>query len=227
MRVLVIANHGDDDPGNVGEALRARGAELVVAHRDGADDLPSPAGFDAVVSLGSDWSVYWAHVADHVDREVGVLRTAAAAGTPVLGLCYGGQLLAHALGGAVERAPFPEIGWFSVDTDVPELIPPGPYVQWHSDRFTPPPGAVELARSTAGPQAFVLGRAMGLQFHPEATPDVVRRWLAGMADEADGAGVDAEAFSAECDRRQEAARARADTIVATFLAGVPNGTVRS
>jgi GMP synthase-like glutamine amidotransferase len=227
VRILVIANLGDDDPGYVGEALRVRGADLVVAHRDAHDDLPPPDGFAAVVSLGSDWSVYWAHVADHVGREVRVLQAATAAGTPVLGLCYGGQLLAHALGGTVERAPFPEIGWYAVDSDVPDLVPTGPYVQWHSDRFTSPPGALELARSAAGPQAFVLGRALGLQFHPEATPEVVRRWVVGMADQADGAGVDAEAFTAECDRRDGEARDRADRIVATFLAGIPAEAVRS
>jgi GMP synthase-like glutamine amidotransferase len=212
--VLVVGNRGDNDPGYVGEAFAARGGELVAVHRDDGTDLPSPDGFDAVVCLGSEWSVYWEHVAEQVQAEEQLLREAVAATIPVLGVCYGGQLLAHALGGSVQRAPVAEIGWHSIDSDVPEMIPTGPYVQWHYDRFTSPPGAVELARSPAGPQAFVLGAAMGVQFHPEATPLVVRRWL---ADPAVLAGVDTAAIIDEADRQDAAARIRADVLVQTFL----------
>src|SRR5207237_122668 len=140
-------------------------------------------------------------------------------GRPVLGLCFGGQLLACALGGRVEPAPVPEIGWYDVESDRPDLLPTGPYVQWHSDRFLPPPGSTELARSPAGAQAFVHGRSLGRQFHPEATPSVVARWCAGMRDALAAAGTDADAFVAECERRAPEARARAARVVETFLSG--------
>jgi GMP synthase-like glutamine amidotransferase len=220
VRVLLIANLGDDDPGYVGEALVARAGQLTVAHRDGAAELPAPNTFDVVVSLGSEWSVYWPHVAAHVAREEVLLRAAVQARTPVLGICFGAQILAHALGGTVERAPDAEVGWYRVDSDVPDLLPPGPYVQWHWDRFRVPPGGHELARSAAGPQAFATGSALGVQFHPEATPAVLRRWSAGIDGLIDGTDTEPGPIIAEAEQLDHEARERADRIVATFLSGV-------
>ena len=78
--------------------------------------------------------------------------------------------MAHALGGTVERARQPEIGWHEVVSDVPEVIAEGPWMQWHYDVVTVPGHATELARSAVGPQAWQLGRNFCTQFHPEATP---------------------------------------------------------
>jgi len=85
--------------------------------------------------------------------------------------------LARALGGEVSRSPHPEIGWYEVHSDNPALVPHGPWFQWHFDRFTPPPGAVELARNLGTTQAFVQGRALGLQFHPEVDEALVSYWI--------------------------------------------------
>ena len=219
VRTLILANRNDADAGFVGDALLARGASLDLSLREDDSPLPDPVGYDLVLSLGSEWSVYWDHVAPQVEREAALLRAAVEAGQPVLGLCFGGQLLAYALGGSVERSPVPELGWHRIESDVPDLIPSGPYVQWHSDRFVLPPGARELARSAAAPQAFALGSALGLQFHPEATPEVVRRWCVGGLEELALGGVDPVAFAAEADEQATAARARADLIVASLLSG--------
>ena len=70
--------------------------------------------------------------------------------------------------------PTPEIGWYDVDTDQPEMVPGGPWFQWHFDRWTLPPGATEIARTANSSQAFVLGRALALQFHPEIDYDTAR-----------------------------------------------------
>lgn len=219
MRTLILANRTEVDAGFVGEALLPVDAHPVVLLREDAWALPEPGSFDLVLSLGSEWSVYWDRISAEVEREAALLRQAVADGKPVLGLCFGGQILAHALGGRVSRAPQPELGWYSVDSDLPDLIPPGPYVQWHSDRFEIPPGARQLARSERCPQAFALGSALGLQFHPEATPEVVRRWCVGGLEELARAGVDPVTFIAEADTQLAASRARAFTIVESFLSG--------
>jgi GMP synthase-like glutamine amidotransferase len=223
VRTLILANRSDSDAGFVGEALQARQATLEVVLREDDGPLPDLRDYDVVVSLGSEWSVYWEQLAPQVEREGALLRAAVGAGKPVLGLCFGGQILAHALGGTVESAELPEVGWHRIESDVPELVPEGPYVQWHSDRFSLPDGAVELARSPAGPQAYTFGSALGLQFHPEATPEVVRRWCVGGLEELARCGVDPVAFIAEADERLDEARARADLIVDSFLSGALTG----
>lgn len=108
-----------------------------------------------------------------------MLRSALRAEVPVLGLCWGGQALAVAMGGRVAPAPAPEIGWLSVPSTDPDL-PEGPWLHYHYEAFTVPPGATELARSPAGASAFRAGRHLGLQFHPEATAAMGASW--GRAD---------------------------------------------
>ena len=95
-----------------------------------------------------------------------MVRRALDAGVGVLGVCFGGQLLAHALGGTVARSPAPEIGWREVSSAKPDLVPPGPWFQWHFDRFTTPPGGIEVARNADATQAFVQGTRGGSAVPP-------------------------------------------------------------
>jgi GMP synthase-like glutamine amidotransferase len=110
---------------------------------------------------------------------VGLLRAAAAAEVPVLGLCWGGQALAAALGGVVAPAPQPERGWLAIESH-DRTIPSGPWLHYHYDMFSVPPGATEVARTPVGPSAYRIGAHLGLQFHPEATPAIGEIW--GHAD---------------------------------------------
>ena len=111
------------------------------------------------------------------------MRDAAEGGTALLGVCFGGQLLAQTFGGTVSRSLHPEIGWYDVASDRPDIVPGGPWFQWHFDRWTLPPGATEIARTGNTSQAFVLGRAMALQFHPEVDADLLKLWLAADRDD--------------------------------------------
>lgn len=220
MRALVIANAGDDDAGYVGERLEQRGYTLEVRHRDGPQ-LPSAVeGFDLVLMLGSDWSVYWDHVSDDVERESALVRQAFDRDLPVLGICYGAQLMSHALGGSVEEAHRVEIGWFDISTRDEGLAPRGPWFEYHVDKFTPPPEAQVIAESPAGPQAYQLGRMLAVQFHPEVSPKIVRRWGASGADDAAKHNVDFDAIYAQADSVDEDARRRCHLLVETFLARV-------
>lgn len=216
MKALVIANRGDDDAGNVGERLIQRGFDLKIVHRDGDDEI-DPVGADLVVMLGSDWSVYWDKVANHVEREAEAARAIVASDTPMLAICYGAQLVSHALGGSVQRASQTEIGWFDVTSEDHELAPPGPWFEFHVDTFTPPKGAEVFATTDAGPQAFWLGRTLAVQFHPEVSTEIIRRWGDDSASEADEYGIDFDALYAQSEQLAAQNRERCYALVDAFL----------
>jgi GMP synthase-like glutamine amidotransferase len=176
MRALLIANATDTDGGFVAERLRRHGYSFTECQRENLGDWPDLGASDLVVTLGSEWSVYWPHVAESVAAEADLIRAAHAGRVPIFGICYGNQIMAHALGGTVERAREPEIGWCEIVTDLPDVIAEGPWMQWHYDVITVPAAAEELARSAAGPQAWRMGRSFCTQFHPEANETMIRRW---------------------------------------------------
>jgi GMP synthase-like glutamine amidotransferase len=230
-RVLVVLHDHASSSGNVGERLRQRGFtvdEVIVVPADRFDDpgvdfeFPDPAAYDLLVPTGSPWSVY-----DHdligswVKPELAWLADAVDAGVPVLAICFGAQALATALGGETTRAARPEVGWFEVRSDDPSLIPPGPWMQWHYDRFTIPPGGTELARNDLCPQAFRYGRSLGVQFHPELTADGLNVWLDnGGVAEARAVGVDPDELRRDTAARAGPARPRAHALVDAFLARI-------
>jgi GMP synthase-like glutamine amidotransferase len=219
VRALIVANTGDDDPGFVGERMVQRGYEIEMQYRD-QPSLPVNAGpFDVIVLLGSDWSVYWDHVADDVVRESQLVRSAADNDVPLLGICYGAQLMSYALGGSVEPAHRVEIGWFTIDTEDDLLAAPGPWFEYHIDKFTAPPDAKVIADSPAGPQAYRLGRMLAVQFHPEVTPGIVRRWAssAGASDDERKYGIDFPAVITQSAAVEQQSRERCHAFVDAFL----------
>ena len=181
-----------------------RGDEEVWVRCHEGEPLPSgPEGFDGVISLGSDRSVYGAREW-WVEPELRLLREAVAARTPVWGICFGAQLLAAALGGRVYAGPRPEVGILplrltgsAADDPVFGSLPPElPMFHWHGDSFELPAGATLVAGSDAyRNQAFrANGLAYGVQFHAEATIELVRGWLAlpatrAQVEAAEGAGA--------------------------------------
>jgi GMP synthase-like glutamine amidotransferase len=220
VRVLVLKPHELANPGLIGEALRERGAELT--EQVLVDDGPPPEldGFAAVVVMGAPWSVYGDEVRPWIDGLLERLRDAVTTEVPVLGVCFGAQAFAEANGGWVARARDAEVGLHEVDTSDPDALPSGPWFMWHGDTFGPPEGATVLARSPEGPQAYTLGPHLLVQFHPEATADIVAKWLD--YDDADfrAAGVDSAETLAAMRAMGAEARARAEALVDGFLDGV-------
>jgi GMP synthase-like glutamine amidotransferase len=175
-RTALVLQHGDwGPPGLLGEWAAARGIALEVHHAKSGAPLPALNGQAFVASLGSPHNPSDTDVVE-VANEMAFLQEAVARDVPVLGLCFGGQALAAVLGGTIERAPEPELGWHPVRSADPETVPEGPWLQWHYDAFTLPPGAELLATSPAGVQAFAHGRHLGVQFHPESTIEIVAQW---------------------------------------------------
>jgi GMP synthase-like glutamine amidotransferase len=210
---LAIIEQDDDAPaGHLCDWALARGHRVEVLHaRELGAGWPDPARFGAIAALGSERSVH-ASPDPWIGAEVEFLRAAHEAGVPLLGLCFGGQALAAARGAEVHLAPRPEIGWVRVEPVDGGPVPPGPWFQWHFDTFAVPPGARLLARTPLCPQAFALGTSIGLQFHPEASPEIIGGWIRSGRDSLGRAGVDPEALRAQTDAAGAAARERAYTL---------------
>jgi len=127
--------------------------------------------YDAVVISGSQTSVYDDH--DWIHELTAWVRTAQRADVPMLGICWGHQLLAQAFGGRIVDMGAYEIGYRSIEQHGDDPLfagidSPMTAFETHSDRVAElPAGAVELARNEYGVQAFRLGASYGLQFHPE------------------------------------------------------------
>jgi GMP synthase-like glutamine amidotransferase len=216
MRALVIEHEPDVPATLVDEWLSDRGfvPDLYRIATDLVDR--DPRGYDLIVTLGSVVGAYEDTVA-WVGREQRLLREAFDADVPVLGICFGSQSLARALGGRAMRADLTEIGWLEIDSLEPSLVPAGPWLQWHHDTFVAPPGATVLAHSPAGPQAFTTGRSLGVQFHPEVTAELVAAWTADSRDELDRAGVDPDRLAAQARAYDADNRARAIALFDAFL----------
>jgi GMP synthase-like glutamine amidotransferase len=134
---------------------------------------------------------------DHgwLTEEKAWIRDLLDAGTPLLGVCLGAQLIADVAGARVERLPGPEVGWHEVEGV-------GLAFEWHRYGFEQgPPGSTELARNDVGCQAFQLGNALAIQYHAEVDEPTVIGWIGEYGPEV---GVDADALASQT--RREIAR---------------------
>lgn len=217
MRGLSIANASDADAGYVGAHLRRRGFTFTEASRERPGEWPDLDRVDLVLTLGSQWHVHDPATAAAVEAEAALVREATDRGTPVLAICFGAQVLSQALGGTVWRLEHPEIGWFELAVDVPD-VDGGPWMEWHHDGFTAPGGFDVLASTDAGPQLIRGRRALGTQFHPEATTAMIERWVAhGGAEQYRRHGGDPDALLAETHANVTTSGPAAEALVDWFL----------
>lgn len=221
MKPVLIRQHLESaPPGTLVAWLEARELRYAVDRSWLGAPLPDPDDYAFVASLGHSRGAGDTHD-PAVAAEQELLRLAVGREVPVLGLCYGGQVLAAVLGASVGPAPVPELGWCEIETDDPSLVPGGPWLEWHFERFSTPRGATELARTAEASQAFRLGPHLGVQFHPEATVDIVAGWARADADRLAALGIDDGAALLTAPRAlSEAAEAAAFRLFDAFLAGV-------
>jgi GMP synthase (glutamine-hydrolysing) len=208
MEIVVAEQQSDAPAGLVGEWALERGHTLRVVRVHASDPWPAAGEVERAVVLGSDRSVHDAPP-EWVGNEIAWIQTLLTASRPVLGLCFGGQALAAAMGAEVTRAAVPEIGWVDVSGEVA-----GTWFAWHFDTFGAPPGARELGRTPAALQGFAAGPHMGLQFHPEVTPAIVDDWISAGGRDLERQRLDAAAIrertAAEAERARMAAFALFD-----------------
>lgn len=182
-RILVFQHVPFEGLGLMTDLLRQRGAEVTWQHWYSEPDavLPDPDKVDLLIVMGGPMSIHDESAFPWLKREKAWLQQALAAGTPMLGICLGGQLIADALCAEVKANPVEEIGWFPID-----WMPDGQalfgtegecstVLHWHGESFTLPDGARLLASSTAcAQQGYLYGdRVVGLQFHLEMRPEDV------------------------------------------------------
>jgi len=201
---LLDASHGSEHTRpNFRRELDAALAEFDVT----AGELPADFAFDGVVVTGSRSSVYWDE--PWIDGLVDWVAEAADRGLPILGVCYGHQALAEALGGRVAAMDDIELGYREierVDDDplLADLDDPFTAFETHSDRVVElPPGATLLAENDRGVQAFRRGDCWGVQFHPEYDRDSAARVTKGKDLPEDRIksvldGIDDDNYAAAC-----------------------------
>jgi len=205
-RTLILQHEAATPPGHMNAWLAEQSARVEVLRIDEVEPQARPTDFDLIVSLGSEFAAFDDSI-PFVPREVRFFEEAIESGVPILGLCFGGQLLARVLGSRVYRSQQSEIGWLPVRTNDPDLVGTGPWFQWHFDVFTAPPGARLIAETDVCAQAYVAGRSLGLQFHPEVTPEIMDEWVSVYPHELEAEGVDPRGLLEETRRRAAESRA--------------------
>lgn len=228
MKVLFIQHDHVSPTGPVGERFRERGfetEEILVVPEDKFGEpnvtfsFPDLRDYDVIVPLGAPWGAWDdACIGNWLTPEIEWIRAAVTSGKPVLGICFGGQLIARAMGGSVAPAPKGEIGWTSIWSERPELVSNGPWFQFHYDRWQLPPGAIEIARNPVASQAFLINNSLAVQFHPELNAASLKGWLDWGGDKKVlEDGQDPIVMMRQTEAEEADARARTFALVDAFL----------
>lgn len=196
MRIRYLQHVPFEGLGSIAAWARSREHDVAAVRLFAGEQAPEPDAYDLLVVLGGPMNVDEEGRYAFLAPEKRALARAIEADKPIVGICLGAQLLARVLGARVVRSPHEEIGWLPVrfteaaaTSPLLEGVPPTlETFHWHGDMVELPAGAVLAAASDGCPaQAFLYGeRVVGLQFHPEATPESV-----SLLVEHDGAELDA------------------------------------
>lgn len=218
-RGSVIQQEAASPGGLVLSWLASRGFQAEIIRMDAGHQSVDLGRYHLVVPLGSEFAAYDDHI-PWIANELELLREAHYSGTSVLGICFGAQLLARALGAGCHRASQAEIGWARVRSYNAEMVSEGPWFQWHFDTFDLPGEAQLLAESDVGPQVFVAAQSMGVQFHPEVTPEIMDDWVSVYRHELDKEGVDPDGLLKETSVGAAPAEKRSLALLDAFLARI-------
>lgn len=185
--MLIVQHAEHEHPAVLRRALESQGILTLWLHPYRGENYPDISEISGVISLGGPMGANDQDLHLWIAQECELLRQCVLSGLPTVGICLGGQMIAKALGGRVEKHSTAEVGWFPIELNelgqsdpILSVAGPNPTVyHWHEDTFHLPPGAELLAESQACPrQAFRMGQhAYGFQFHPEADHQLINEWF--------------------------------------------------
>ena len=237
--VIFIEHDHVSDGGPIWFQFQRRGFQItrfVIVNEENAKTpnvtptWPDLLSFDAVVVMGAPYAAYDDEgIGNWLLPEIEKLRDVHNAGIPVLGICFGGQVMSRVLGGTVARSPRAELGWYEIESADEKLVPRGPWFQYHWDSFTFPPGSTQIAHNELCPQAFVYGRTLGLQFHPEIDLNVLDLWLAmeGGCAEVESEGVNVEELRRVTKALENESNQRGYNLVDQFLDHIATSPIKT
>jgi GMP synthase-like glutamine amidotransferase len=192
MRVLLVQNCAIEGLGYIAEYLQDQRFESVTVHPYRNDAFPDPSAFDAVIVGGSPTSACEIEGHSSLSSEWDFLQRWITEERPLIGICFGAQVLARLLGAEVRRNPVREIGGYEVrltdegrsDPLLDGFPPTFQVFHWHGDTFDVPEGAALLVEGhDCRNQLYRRNLAVGVQFHLEVPSMEAAVWAEDYADE--------------------------------------------
>jgi GMP synthase (glutamine-hydrolysing) len=228
-RAVVIEHDPSISLGNLEPVLRDAGYSIEVVDARSVDfsamNASSP---DLVVVLGNDSGVYEKDRLTYIAHEEKWVAERLESKKPTLGVCFGAQIMASALGGEVYKGPTTQIGYRSVEptpagANSPVAVFEGvPVMQWHGDTFTLPEQVTRLAGSSDYEnEAFAIDNwALAIQFHPEMTDEMYRQWLSDGRESVAKQGLTEDELLAESARLNARMQEASAQMLKTWLQGL-------
>jgi len=216
MRIYLLEHEVTPHPSHIDLWAENRGHSITKSHVLEEQALSPVEDFDWLVILGGAQHIYENDANPWLPKERELVSEALAGGRIILGICLGAQILAEVLGGRVFLSDVPEIGWYKITLTnegresflFRNMSESFESLHWHRDHFSLPPGCTRLASSEATPnQAFCCNSkpVVGLQFHPELTPEMIR-YFCEEVDEEPASGpyvTDRKTMSAQADKAKD------------------------
>lgn len=140
--------------------------------------------FSAMIFMGGPYSVNDDH--DWIINELNLIRHAIQQDIPMMGVCFGAQMISKALGAEIKPAEKMEAGWHRITADTSllhnlhalNLEDSFEVFEWHEDSFSIPEGAIRIFKGSGTKnQGYIHGKILAMQFHLEVTEHMVAEWL--------------------------------------------------
>ena len=224
--IYIVQNCAAEGPGNITPVLDKNKIFYKIVHSYNDDALPIIDSLSGIIVLGTPQSAARFKEFPQLVKLHDLMSSAVSNKIPVLGICFGAQLLSVVLGGRIGRNPVKELGICRINL-TPEgrrdaffagFEPQFPVFQWHADTFSIPEGAVRLAESDdCRNQAFRMGNSIGFQFHFEPVSEDVREYCRIYADELAEMNMKAETVLADFEREAKKLSTFNELILKRFI----------